>query len=342
MYKTFFHLQRDPFEISPDPHFIYPAARHNEALANLYYAILGRKGFVAITGEVGTGKTLLVRCLLERLQKHRVQFAYVFNPLLGPVEFLHYLTADLRLGGNWSDKSHILQALHAFLLESNMHGSSTVLVVDEAHLLGEQVLEEIRLLGNLETTNGKLLQIALVGQPELDEKLDAPRLRQLKQRIALRCSLQPLNLEDTQKYVQWRLLRAGAKDNSGIFSEDTLVAVYRYSRGIPRLINTICENSLVSAYAVGMYSLSVPLVQEVCEDLRLNVGSQPPPREEPSFELGEKLEIAIRKAFEDWGEEILVAEAAQVSSQKPVPFQPAEELAIDKVFHNWEKRPMWQ
>jgi general secretion pathway protein A len=341
VYKTFFHLQRDPFEISPDPHFIYPAARHNEALANLYYAILGRKGFVAITGEVGTGKTLLVRCLLERLQKHRVRFAYVFNPLLGPVEFLRYLTADLRLGGNWSDKSAILQALHAFLLESHMHGSSTVLVVDEAHLLSEQVLEEIRLLGNLETTNVKLLQIALVGQPELDKKLDAPGLRQLKQRIALRCSLQPLNLEDTQKYVQWRLNRAGAKANSGIFSEDTLVAVYRYSRGIPRLINTICENSLVSAYAEGVQSVSVRLVKEVCQDLRLDVVPESPHREGPSFEMGEELELAIRRVFEDLGE-ILVVEAAQPSSQKPVPVQPAEELAIDKVFHNWEKKPMWQ
>lgn len=364
MYKTFFHLQRDPFEISPDPHFIYPTARHNEALANLYYAILARKGFVAITGEVGTGKTLLVRCLLERLQKHRVQFAYVFNPLLGPVEFLRYVTADLRLAGNWSNKSDMLQALHGSLLESHSQGSSTVLVVDEAHLLSEQVLEEVRLLGNLETTNGKLLQIALVGQPELDEKLDAPGLRQLKQRIALRCRLEPLDCEDTHKYIEWRLIRAGAKANSGIFPEDTAAAVYRYSRGIPRLINTICENSLVSAYAAGVHSVSVHLVKEACEDLRLDVGPQPPYREEPSFELGEELELAIRKVIEDWGEcshvvsavsceqadkrhengcnpkvngEILVAAPRQLPSGKPLPVQPEEELAINKVFRNWGK-----
>jgi len=181
------------------------------------------------------------------------------------------------------------------------------------------------------------LQIALVGQPELDEKLDAPELRQLKQRIALRCSLEPLNWEDTQKYIEWRLLRAGAKDNSGIFSEDTLAAVYRYSRGIPRLINTICENSLVSAYAAGVQSVSVRLVKEVCEDLRLDIGSESPDREGPSFELSEELELAFRRVFE---EEILVSAAAEPSSEKPVAVQPAEELAIDKVFHNWGKRPI--
>lgn len=290
MYKTFFQLQRSPFEISPDPDFVYPTARHNEALAALYYTILAHKGFVAITGEVGTGKTLLVRCLLENLQEHRVQFAYVFNPLLAPLEFLRYLVGDLGLAGNESGKNELLQALQGFLLQSHKQGSSTVLVVDEAHLLSQEVLEEIRLLGNLETTKGKLLQIALVGQPELDEKLDAPALRQLKQRIAFRCSLRSLNWEDTQKYVKWRLVRAGAAANCRIFPNDTLRAVYCCSRGIPRLINTICENCLVSAYAAGERSVSLALVREVCEDLRLDADPQLVGRLRGSLQSGECFE----------------------------------------------------
>jgi general secretion pathway protein A len=165
-------------------------------------------------------------------------------------------------------------------------------------LLSREVLEEIRLLGNLETTKSKLLQIALVGQPELEEKLDAPGLRQLKQRIALRCNLLPLSWEDTRKYVQWRLVRAGAGENCGIFPEDALRTVYCYSRGIPRLINTICENSLVCAYAAGAHSVSVGSVREVCEDLRLDADLQLVGREGLSLGLGEKL--AITTMLRNW------------------------------------------
>ncbi len=367
MYKTFFQLQRDPFEISPDPHFIYPTTRHNEALANLYYAILARKGFVVITGEVGTGKTLLVRCLLEELEKHRVRCAYVFNPLLKPLEFLRYLTSDLGLAGEGNEKNDLLKTLYVSLLRSHSQGYSTVLVVDEAHLLCHEMLEEIRLLSNLETTKGKLLQIALVGQPELDEKLDAPGLRQLKQRIALRYSLRPLNWEDTRNYVQWRLDRAGASPNPPIFPEETLRAVFQYSRGVPRLINTICENALVSAYAASMRSVSVQVVKEVCADLRLDAEPQLSCKEGFSFELGE--ELAIKKVFQDWeqrphlataaspilrdkqgnerhkegwdkkvSEDLHVVPDAHLSSRKDFAIEIKEELVINKLFRNWERR----
>ncbi len=269
MYKAFFGLERGPFEISPDPWFLYPTARHYEALANLYYAIRERKGFVVLTGEVGTGKTLLVRCLLEKLTKQRVKYVYVFSPTLTPVELLRYMAAELGLRLEWKDKSDLLLGLSRFLIRQSEEGLTTVLVIDEAHLLSRDVLEEARLLNNLETQHGKLLQIALVGQPELDEKLDSPDLRQLKQRVAFRCQLQPLNFEETQEYIAWRLKRAGANGHVPQFPIDALEAIYESSGGYPRLINSICENALISAYAAGTRTVSVPMITEVCGDLRI-------------------------------------------------------------------------
>lgn len=276
MYKNFFGLERGPFELSPDPRFLYPTARHYEALANLYYAIRERKGFVVLTGEVGTGKTLLVRCLLEKLAKQRVKFAYVFSPALTPVELLRYIAADLGLRIDWKDKSDLLLGLSRFLIRQNEEGLTTVLVIDEAHLLSRDVLEEARLLNNLETPRGKLLQIALVGQPELDDKLDSPGLRQLKQRVAFRCHLQPLNFDETQEYIAWRLKRAGANGRPPEFPPDALEVIYNCSRGFPRLINAICENALISAYAKNTRTVSAPLVAEACRDLRITAGSPPP------------------------------------------------------------------
>jgi general secretion pathway protein A len=270
VYKAFFGLDRNPFEVSPDPAFLYPTPRHYEALANLYYVIRERKGFVVLTGEVGTGKTLLVRCLLQKLEKQGVKYAYVFNPALTPVEFLRYVAADLGAQVEWKDKSDLLFGLYRYLIRRNEEGMTTVLVVDEAHLLSPEVLEESRLLNNLETPRGKLLQIVLVGQPELDEKLDSRELRQLKQRVAFRCHLQALSFDEVQEYVKWRLKRAGANGQPPVFSEETLYSIYKYSRGYPRLINTICENALISAYAAGTREISIQVVEEACRDLRVS------------------------------------------------------------------------
>src|SRR5579862_1300160 len=211
MYKSFYNLTRDPFEITPDPSFLFPTKKHNEALASLYYGVRRRKGFVVLTGEVGTSKTLLLRCLLQLLKKNDdVAYAYVFNGKLTPVEFLQYIAGDLGLPAAGKNKSELLLQLAQYVITRSQKQLTTVLVVDEAHHLSADILEEIRLLTNLETAHDKLLQILLVGQPELDDKLDSVGLRQLKQRIALRSRLEPLDANETRGYIERRLQLAGS------------------------------------------------------------------------------------------------------------------------------------
>jgi type II secretory pathway predicted ATPase ExeA len=276
MYKQFYKLQRNPFEITPDPAFLFPTKRHNEALAALYYGVRRRKGFVVLTGEVGTGKTLLVRCLLQVLNRAEVAYAYVFNSVLTPLEFLQYIAGDFGLPAAGKSKSELLLLLGSYLIDRHQKRLTTVLVVDEAHHLSPAVLEEVRLLTNLETSQEKLLQILLVGQPELDEKLDSFELRQLKQRIALRSHLESLNHAETTKYVQSRLHSAGANSHAAdLFSSDALAAVYRHSRGIPRLINTICENALITSYARRSPVVAADVVEDVATDFRLRVRTAP-------------------------------------------------------------------
>jgi general secretion pathway protein A len=205
MYKSFYNLQRAPFEITPDPSFLFPTTRHNEALASLYYGVTAHRGFVVLTGEVGTGKTLILRSLLGLLQRRDVAFALIFNPTLSPLEFMRYIALDFGLHVAGKAKDELIHVLNGFLLQRHQKGLTTILVVDEAHHLSSELLEEIRLLTNLETSQQKLLQIILAGQPELDQKLDSHELRQLKQRIALRCHLDPLNAMETREYVRRRL-----------------------------------------------------------------------------------------------------------------------------------------
>ena len=276
MYKAFFNLTRNPFDIAPDPALLFPTKRHNEALASLYYGVRRHKGFVVLTGEVGTGKTLLVRCLLQLLRQTDVRYAYVFNSTLSPLEFLQYIAADFGLQSVGKCKSELLLQLGSFLIECYRKAHTTVLVIDEAHHLSTEVLEEVRLLTNLETAQSKLLQILLIGQQELDQKLDSMELRQLKQRIALRCQLGPLDENETRGYIQRRLqLSRGPAAAAPIFSDDAIARIYRHSRGIPRLINTICENALITAYAKQTRLVTPVIVDEVAADFRLNVVSTP-------------------------------------------------------------------
>jgi general secretion pathway protein A len=276
MYKQFYGLTRSPFEISPDPRFYYPTPLHNEALANLLYGIKKRKGFVVTTGEVGTGKTLLLQCLMQWLNKNQIAFSHIFNPRLSVIEFFQYFSADLGLPAEGKNKSELLIQLNHYLISRYRKGSTTVLIVDEGQLLEWEVLEEIRLLTNLETVQQKLLQIILVGQPELEDKLDSSNLRQLKQRISFRCRLEPLSREELKKYVYRRLEVAGARPESHeLFPEDSLDRILRYSKGIPRLVNTICESALITGYARQVRSITPEIIDQVAKDARLEEMNQP-------------------------------------------------------------------
>src|SRR5580692_9156564 len=210
MYKSFFKLARNPFNPTPDPVCFVPTKRHNEALASLYHGVRQHKGFVVLTGEVGTGKTLLLRCLLGLLKDSKdIAYAYLFNGRLSPTEFLQYIVADFGLPAVGKSKYELLLDLGRFLASRGSKNMTTVLIVDEAHHLSADILEEVRLLSNLETTDDKLLQIVLVGQPELDEKLDSVELRQFKQRIAVRTQLGALDADETKRYIEQRLQIAG-------------------------------------------------------------------------------------------------------------------------------------
>jgi general secretion pathway protein A len=268
MYKAYFGLTENPFNLSPDPHFLYRSPQHEEALANLIYGVRSRKGFIVLSGEVGTGKTTMLECLRDYLDAQRIEFAFIFNSRLTPEQFFEMMAYDFNLDCDRKSKTSVLFALNELLVEQASKGRTCVLIVDESHNLEWDVLEEIRLLGNLENRSGKLIQIILAGQPELDRKLDAPNLRQLKQRIVLRCSLNPLDPADTTAYIQARLEQAGMP-NQQVFSPELLEEINRRSRGIPRLINLICDNLFVTAFAMERKTASLEMLDEVCQDLRI-------------------------------------------------------------------------
>src|SRR5580704_13145302 len=238
MYNAFFGFTQNPFNMSPDPSFLFRSSQHEEALANLIYGVQSRKGFVVLSGEVGTGKTTMLECLRDFLHSQQIAFASLFNSRLTVEQFFELLAYDFELQCNRHSKTEVLLTLNNMLLERAAAGRTTVLIVDEAHNLEWDVLEEIRLLGNLENRRGKMLQIILAGQQELDRKMEAPEFRQLKQRIALRCSLRGFNLEETIAYVNSRMARAGLKDQT-IFAPELLDVIHFRSQGIPRLINAI-------------------------------------------------------------------------------------------------------
>ena len=268
MYNAFFGFEETPFSLSPDPSFLYRSVQHEEALANLIYGVQSRKGFIVLTGEVGTGKTTMLECLRDFLETQYVEFAFIFNSRINSDQFFEMIAYDLDLHCTRTSKTEVLFALNSLLLQQANEGRTTVLIVDEAHNLSWEVLEEIRMLGNLETRSGKLLQIIIAGQPELDRKLEAPDLRQLKQRIVLRCALQPFNVDDTANYINTRMERAGMP-NQTVFSVELMAEIHKRSQGIPRVINAICDNLLLTAFAMESRVANVTMLDEVCQDMRL-------------------------------------------------------------------------
>jgi len=274
MYKEFYGLRANPFNVNPDPRYLFLTRHTEEALACLTYGIQSRKGFVLLTGEVGTGKTTLINKLLEWLRLQQVATAFVFNSRLNVPQFLDYMMADFGIPCDSKAKSQILLRLYNWLLDRYRAGETAVLIVDEAQNLTEEVLEEIRMLTNLETFTEKLLQIVLVGQPELEQKLKQPQLRQLRQRLTLRARTYPFTLEESNAYVQQRLRVAGW-DGQQIFEADALAAIHRYATGIPRLINLLCEHCLVSGFVDQQKIIGPGVVETVARDFELGDGHAP-------------------------------------------------------------------
>ena len=267
MYKEFFGLEETPFTLTPDPRFLVFTPSYNEVLASLYYGLENAKGLIVLTGEVGTGKTTALRWILRRLDS-TVLAAYIFNPRLSIDEFYHHVSQMLGIK-DWTNKAELLTEMGKTLEARHQRGLRTVLIIDEAHELSDYVLEEIRLLMNFESDNAKHLQIVLTGQPELREKLNQPNLRQLKQRVALRCKMHSLpNVDEMERYITERLLIAGS-DQPNIFTPGAIDFIFQCSEGIPRQINNICDNALLAAYAAGDQVIGRALIEEVADNLDL-------------------------------------------------------------------------
>ncbi len=269
MYKEFYGLRESPFNVNPDPRYLYLTRQTQEAYANLTYGIQSKKGFILLTGEVGTGKTTLLNRLLDWLRTQRATTAFIFNPRLSVTQLFDFMMTDFGIPCESKLKSQVLLRLNQWLLERYKSGETAVLIIDEAQNLSAQVLEEIRLLTNLETSTEKLLQIVLAGQPELEAKLAQPQLRQLRQRITLRSKTLPLSLEETTGYIHERLRIAGAT-NPNIFSEEAIECIHRFARGIPRVTNLLCEHSLINSFVEQQKPVRKESVEEAAREFQLD------------------------------------------------------------------------
>ncbi len=248
MYTQFYGLREKPFNVTSDPNFMFFSRHHKEALAHLFYGIKERKGFLEITGEVGTGKTTLCRVLLNSLDE-KTKTAFILNPNLSEVQLLRAITLDLGIKTESKNRNELMSSLNEFLIQQLSLGLNVVVIIDEAQNLKPAILEQVRMLSNLETEKDKLFQIILVGQPELRDKLNSPSLRQLRQRISVRYHILPLESDEIEQYINHRLTVAGG-DGLIIFTDKAIEQIYRYSEGVPRLINIICDRSLLAGYVL--------------------------------------------------------------------------------------------
>ena len=267
MYGKHFGFVELPFSVTPDPRFSYSNSLYREAFASLRYGIETRKGFIVITGEAGTGKTTLLRRLMRSVEA-TVHTAFIFNTHLSISELLRLVLNDLGIASSARDRMTLMAQLNDYLIEQLEKDHIVSVLVDEAQELSDEMLEELRLLSNLETDKAKLIQIVLMGQPELEQKLDQPELRQLKQRVAMRCRLAPLNTDEVAPYINSRLHTVGYEGKE-LFDLESVQKIALYSKGIPRLINVICDNALLIAYASSKYKVSAKIIDEVARDLQL-------------------------------------------------------------------------
>ena len=276
MYEAFYGLRERPFELTPNPRFLLLTGKHREALSNLHFGLMARRGLTLLVGEAGTGKTTVIRAVVEEYEKKGAKIAYLNNPTLTRDEFYEFLAAAFGLDpGASASKVRLLQELQRLLQERHAAKFLTGLVIDEAQALPDHLLEEIRLLANMETASDKLLPIVLAGQPELSDRLNQASLRQLKQRVALRCQLGPLDPRETAEYIAGRIRVAGGSSVS-VFTRQAVDAVFQGSGGIPRLISVICDNALVSGFAADRRPVSRDIVEDVCRDFDLAGGAKAP------------------------------------------------------------------
>jgi general secretion pathway protein A len=277
MYESFYGLSERPFELTADPRYLFLTVKQREALSNLQYGLLSARSLTLLTGEAGTGKTTLVRAALQSERCRHVRCIYLNNPVLRPDDFMRLLALKFELGGESGEsKALFLERLEQLLRERHARGETTALVIDEAQSLSFDLLEEVRLLANIETHSTKLLPLILAGQPQLGARLEEPNLRQLKQRVSLRFELEPFNLAETGAYIASRIRKAGGEPSS-VFSLEAIRLIHQYSGGIPRTISVICDNALISGMALGRQPVNRAIVLEVCQDLRLTSGDEQTP-----------------------------------------------------------------
>ncbi len=268
MYLEYYGLSHAPFDITPNPRFLFHSKKHHEAFNHLLYGILERKGFVQLTGEVGAGKTTLCRALLEQLDA-RFSTALILNPVLNPDEMMKAIATEFGLNVRGRDRLETVSAIGEFLLKQIEHGRETVLIIDEAQNLTEELLEQIRLLSNIETDDRKLLQIVLMGQPELRDRLNSPRLKQLRQRITVRFHLAPLTRTEVGRYIKHRLQVSGAKDRP-VFTGPAIWRIFNYSKGIPRLVNAVCDKALLASFVARSHRITFTMVGRAIRELEGN------------------------------------------------------------------------
>jgi len=269
MYNDFFNLKENPFSVTADPEFFFASSQHKEAFSHLIYGIQHRTGIIVVTGEIGTGKTTLCRAYLNRLDRH-VKTAFILNPYFSETQLLQLILKDLGIEGSFRNKLALIEALNDFLLKESYQGNNVVVIIDEAQNLKSQQLEQIRLLSNLETEKAKLLQIVLVGQPELLQKLKNTSLRQLTQRISVRYHIHPLQKEDIDQYIYHRLKIAmdqSQSEPSVQFTPQAIDLIHRLTQGTPRLINILCDRSLLSGFVEGTHMIDANIIEKSAEEI---------------------------------------------------------------------------